>query len=350
MEAITLDDFMSLNDQLAALIRADVPVDLGLPESPDAAAAELERINAVIARRVNRGEPLAEAVENERANLPRQYRAVVEMGFRSGDFAAAVDGSNQLAESVDEERDSIRAALFYPLMICVLAAIGFVGMCWFLAPLFTEVQEGLRLPEGEALTILDRIRVGLAKFGVPALVILGLWLLVIRPFLRNKGRRGSGLLSGALARLTGATHAAYQDRCANFASSLASLTASGAMLEESLPVAGGACGDAKLNHAARELAAALVAGKSLDEAPPASEFPPFLRWALLHSEPVAMRPDALRMAAEVYRQTADRYSQRAKVLAPMLACAFIGGGAVLIYAVALFAPIIHMVHSLALEH
>jgi hypothetical protein len=54
MSTASLDDFMALNDQVAALVEAGVPLDVDLGP-PRQTAATLERINALIARRVSQG-------------------------------------------------------------------------------------------------------------------------------------------------------------------------------------------------------------------------------------------------------------------------------------------------------
>ena len=54
MDTASLDDFMTLNDQITALIRAQVPTGLELGSSGDQAAGTLEKINAAVARRVSR--------------------------------------------------------------------------------------------------------------------------------------------------------------------------------------------------------------------------------------------------------------------------------------------------------
>ena len=54
METATLQDFEALNAQLAALVGAGIPLDVGLSQREIPAVQELERINAVVARRVAR--------------------------------------------------------------------------------------------------------------------------------------------------------------------------------------------------------------------------------------------------------------------------------------------------------
>src|SRR4051794_36611036 len=67
MEPATLDDFMSLNDQLAAAVEAGVPLDVDLGRGQQETATTLEKINALVARRVSQGSSLSAAIANDDA-------------------------------------------------------------------------------------------------------------------------------------------------------------------------------------------------------------------------------------------------------------------------------------------
>ena len=70
VETASINDYQALNEQLAALVEAGVPLDAGLPTSGGSAAAILERINVTVARRMGRGETLAEALEGDDQEVP----------------------------------------------------------------------------------------------------------------------------------------------------------------------------------------------------------------------------------------------------------------------------------------
>src|SRR5690606_27637916 len=100
MDTASLDDFMALNDQITALIRAQVPTGLELGSSGDQAAGTLEKINAAVARRVSRGESRADAIGDE-PTAPAAYRSVMQAGWRSGNVQQALDNSSRLAEAAE---------------------------------------------------------------------------------------------------------------------------------------------------------------------------------------------------------------------------------------------------------
>ncbi len=89
--AIALDDLIALNDEIAALSRAGLPLERGLLGFGIEVPGRLGAVATALGERMERGESLAEAVRDERLNLPATYRAVVEAGLRSGRLAAALE-------------------------------------------------------------------------------------------------------------------------------------------------------------------------------------------------------------------------------------------------------------------
>jgi hypothetical protein len=77
------------------------------------------------------------------------------------------------------------------------------------------------------------------------------------------------------------------------------------------------------------------------------EFPPLLRWAIGHSDEPAARAHALEIAARIYRQTAERRTERLRTLAPMVALVTLGGTLTLLYGLALFVPLVELLLTLA---
>src|SRR5205814_2023902 len=114
-----------------------------------------------------------------------------------------------------------------------------------------------------------------------------------------------------LAWLPGMSRAIYDERCANFAETLAKLLDAGTPLEEALDLAAAASGDAGLAEGARALAASPTQGpEMIVDGRRAARVPPFLRYAVWHSEATIGRTRALRMAAGLYRESAQHYVER----------------------------------------
>jgi type II secretory pathway component PulF len=345
METATLDDLMALNDQLAALEGAGVPVVVGSAGTD--LARTLASVNSAVARRVSRGESLESALEEEES-IPAWYRCLVLCGLRSGDVDSALAASNRVAKSVDDARDTLISAFFYPLIVCGVAYLGMIMFSLVFVPTLEQTYDDLRIEPGRGLTVLSAVRDALPYWvAIPPLALL---IFTIWRYRRRAGRAAwDGVGGRALMRLAGASRSVTQARWASLAESLASLEAAGVPLAEALPLAACACGDSQIAEAGRALAASLADGSAAGaEGPAARRFPPFLRWAILQSESSTGRVRALETAAAAYREAADERAARARVLAPMLVCVILGGGVTLLYGLALFVPVVEMLRAIAM--
>jgi len=88
---MNLDDLIALNDEIAALVRAGVPLEMGLAELGGDLPGRLGRFATALAQRTAQGESLAQAIAGDAGQLPQAYRAVVEAGVRAGRLPAALE-------------------------------------------------------------------------------------------------------------------------------------------------------------------------------------------------------------------------------------------------------------------
>jgi len=339
MQAASLDDLIALNDQLAALAKAGVPLELDLG-SGHASAAALERINASVARRVSRGASLFEALEPDNRVVPPAYRNMVQLGLRVGDLYAGLDSSRRATDLAERSHYEARSALFYPLLVCCLALLGMAGFCFYILPTLQEVHAGLEVQPGSGMRVLQTLREMLPYWvAFPPLLLL---MLIVWQF---RSAWASPRWQTAFPQWAGTSRAQFHQRCAIFSEHLAAMIEAGAPLEESLLLAARTSDDPTLIEGVQSLAGAIRQGQlTADDA--AQLMPPFLRWALLASDATIGRPAALRMAATIYRELAESQARRRRIVAPIVATVVIGGGAVLLYGLALFVPVVQMLESL----
>lgn len=346
MPSASLDDFLALNDELAALVMAGVPLEVGLGQHGDTAARALERINATVIRRVGRGESLAEALEGDEQDVPAPYRSMVQLGLRTGDLSAALDGSNRIATSVDETRFVTASAFLYPLILLCVAYLGMVSFCLYFVPTLESMYTSLRRPPGHRLQILLAVRDTLPYW--IAIMPLVLLLVAWRFYRKPTGGGSPARQVGILAWLPGASRAIFEQRCATFAASLAALLDAGTPLDLALGISADAFGDVDFRAGSQLVATSLREGQlSVDDSLAACQFPPFLRWALWHSETTVGRVRALHMAADIYRESANRRSARLQTIAPLATLIVLGGGVTLLYGLALFVPVVELLRTLA---
>jgi len=340
----SLPQFIALSDQLVALVKAGVPVHLGLPSRPAAAAVACERIGAVMARRIGERDSIAEALEDQA--VPAAYRSVVQLALASGDLRAALNGASRMAEAQDETWHAVRVSLRYPLAICALAYVGIVLFCLFLVPLLESTYQNLDVPTGWGLRVATLLRDSLPSWvAIPPLVLL---VLVAGLSWSAARARATGGTARILTWLPGVARITAEQRLARFAETLAGHLEAGSPLPDALQAASATWENNTLKQETLGLAALLKRGHALrDDDALAARLPPLMRWSISAADGTLDRPRALRMAARLYRQVAQRRLQRLRVVAPMVTCLVIGGGVTLFYGLALFVPLAQMIQGLA---
>jgi type IV pilus assembly protein PilC len=311
---------------------------------PDRAFA---KIKSIVGRRVRHGESLTESLEGDEQEMPESYRRLMQLAVRAGNSDAALAGSNRLAESADESRHVAGMAMFYPFAVCILATMGLIAFCMFFVPTLDDMYDSLQVLPGRGLRVLDSVRSSLPVW--TSLLAIAVMLAVAWSIRSKLGRRSSThAVPTRLPLLFGLKEADFQQRCAVFAEATAEVLESGMPLEEGLQLAGAASGDVSLRDDAAALAAAIAQGTFLpDDGPVARRFPPFLRWALWHADATVGRERALRMAGRIYREAAERRFERMRAAVPVALLVIIGGGATLLYGLALFVPVVELLRALA---
>ena len=154
---VTLEQLISLNDEMAALVRAGVPLEQGLLELSRDLPGRAGRIAEVLGRRMSAGESLPQILARESDQFPPIWRAVVEAGLRSGELSAALESMSTTARRMAEMRKLIGAALIYPLMVLALAYAVFVFQVTRLIPVMSRAYADLTGDTDALLTALTWI-------------------------------------------------------------------------------------------------------------------------------------------------------------------------------------------------
>jgi general secretion pathway protein F len=346
--AISLDELIALNDEIAALVRAGVPLDRGLAALGSDMPGRLGRFAAVLGERTARGESLQAALAEPAAKLPPAYRAVVVAGVRAGRLPAALESLAGSIRRLAETRRSVAAGSLYSLFVLVLVWVFFAFFTVKLAPklLYTFQALGIRASAAFApLAWCGRWADVWGPLGPAVLVLAGglWWYCSTRASVAGRGwaNRLLGLFPwlGSTLRLS---------RIATFVEILTLLVENDVPLADAVLLAGEASGDARLLPAAKKMAAALRSGAALRSADiPPHTLPPLLVWLMAgtHSRPVLL--SALRRTADAYHRRAQHQADLARVFLPVVFTVGIGGTATLLYALALFVPYTTMLKELA---
>jgi general secretion pathway protein F len=394
MIAATLDDLLAVNDEIAALVRAGLPLEQGLAELGRDMPGRLGRIATSLADAASRGEPLEQTLLDRAVRLPPVYRAVMQAGMRAGRLPAALEAVATSARRITDTRRAAIVAVSYPLLVTALVWCGLAVFTRTLAPSLAQSFHSLGVPGERFFAALALIGHWAWYWGpvVPvllaALVALWWYLCTRASVLGGKGR-GKGdrhLLCAApegpfrqkapvpfsadwlLGRLPWMGQMLRWSRTATFLEILALLVENQTPLHEAVTLAGAASGDRQTLQAARQLAAMLENGATLENNGPEkgtgticaqhpkgrsgklylSPFPLLIQWLMLAAGRSGALLPALQHAAATYHRRARHQADLVRMFLPAFLTVVIGGGITAVYALILFAPYVAMLHALSL--
>jgi len=330
----SLDDLIALNDEIAALIRAGVPLEVGLDAS---FSRRLGGLTRRLQERIQQGRSLAEALAAEGEHLPRVYRAIVEAGLKSGRLPEALESLSVYARSLLELKRRMTLAFVYPSMVLIVAYGMFVAFIVAMVPRLDEVYRQLQLPTHSWLLLLRSLNETVHVWG-PAILVVAIVLWLVR----------GGWLTGHAAPWMWSIVANFNR--ASFAGLLALLVEHRLPLPEALRLAGNATGGRRIRQTASDVAADVESGESLAASLTARRaFPPFMRWMIANGEQQGALGTTLRQTSEIYRRRALYRAEWFKTLMPVLLTAILGGGFVLVYGLTLFIPLTDLLRDLSQE-
>jgi type II secretory pathway component PulF len=329
---VNLDQFIALNDEIAALVRVGVPLEHGLAQIALELPGRTGRTAGLVAACLQRGQSLEQILAEHPEAFPPVYRAVIRTGLASGRLASALESIAASARHLDMTRRMIAASLLYPILVVLLAWAVFVfyavalapGMCWLLEDFGVH---------REVFNVLERMGHWAVYWGpsVPVIVVGGfaLWW--------TASGRASRAEPGAAARLLGWlpwTRRMFRTaQVATFADLLALLVEHSVPLPEGVVLAAEATGGRRLGEAAGKIAEALKRGEPLGRRLPGMEWlPPMLVWSMSFGQARDALLPALRQAAEMYRQRAADQAEVARIFVPVFLTVFLAGSVVLLSA------------------
>ena len=346
---VSLDQLIALNDEVAALVRAGMPLERGLVEVGQDIPGRLGEIMRRLGGRLGAGERLPQAMAAESGALPQVYCAVVEAGLKSGRLSAALEGMALFARGYAELRRAIGLAMLYPLMVLTLAYALFVMFVTQIVPRFVAEFENARFPLLGLLSLLNTVG-RTANYWGPLVPLVLVLFAVVWVFSGRAVSLQSDWMDRVLHCVPWARRVLVAARAAGFAEVLALLVEHGVPLAEAVGLAAGATGDRRLIEAAREIAAAIERGDPLHRTiGPARVVPPVLRWLMVAGHEQAALVAALRHAAETYRRRARNQADMARVVLPTLLLVAIGAVVTLFYGLTLFIPMSSLLRSLSLD-
>jgi general secretion pathway protein F len=337
---LNVNDLVALNDELAALVRAGVPLERTLGDMGRDLPGRLGRATTQLAERITAGASLPQALAAMPDAFPPVYRATVEAGMRAGRLSVALEDLARAARRMAELKRIMSLAAIYPLVVVALAYGLFMFFITQILPTIFDVFEGHppRLVQG-LLDLGKSVHLWGPVFPIVALLAaIGLWQAI--------GRRG---LPANRLPIVGRMLA--DARLASFSEILSLLLDHQVSLPDAIGLAGDASGDSALAVSATRLAAQLRQGQApgtlLSQEKDHAGLPPFLLWLIATGHQHHTLVALLRHSAEIYRRRALRRSDWLRFYLPTLLTVVIGGMVVMLYGMTLFVPMRELLLHLA---
>jgi type II secretory pathway component PulF len=343
-----LADFITLNEEIAALARARLPLENHLRRFGAELPGQAGELANRIGRRLEAGETLQAAMECECASLPAAYRAAILAGVQSGQLASALESLVDSAARMEELRCITGHALVYPLIIVAVA-------CQLLAFVISRIVPSFGWLNRPYFGPLSRLADW--PYTVPVLGALVPCVLTVAAYewWRRSGRvRGAG--STRLAPFNwfpGIGNVRRWSQAAMFADLLLLLVERGLPLDESLRLAADATDNPRFRDRAARLSQEIRDGRALQirgHEPGdtgRSDFPLLIRLAMHHKSDRGLLVGSLRQASTIYRERAVRAAEWYAEYFPILMVVGIGGTLTITFALLVLWPYAATLNELA---
>jgi general secretion pathway protein F len=355
-KSISLDDLAALNDEIAGLVRAGVPLEMGLASWGRDVSGQLGRVVTRLSEAVARGQTLPQSLAEARGEIPDVYHALVTAGLKSGNLPAALESLSASARNLKDVRGAVTLAVLYPLALVV---IGYFLFCLLLGTVFPAL---MLLYDGSPPKFLSSLA-GFAKSAdvgipipgtqrvIPLVIVPPLVLVFAAVFAWIRTRRASMLDAAAgagfLSWIPAAGRAVRHARAASFAEIMALLIEHGVPLHEALTLAAECTSDQRLVRSAKARAASLERGGAMAEnGRSLAGFPPLVAWLIASGAPQPALAALARHVADTYRRGIARDARWLRDHLPMWLVVLVGGSIVLLFGLTMLVPFANLLEAL----
>lgn len=335
---ISATDLALITRQLATLSRSGLPIDEATATvAKQTEKPRLKRLILGVRSRVVEGHSLAEGLGHFPHVFPDLYRATVAAGEQSGFLDAVLERLADYTESRQQLQQRIQLALFYPIILTVMAVLVVTGLLTYVVPEVVKVFEGT----GQTLPLLTRIMIGTSDFLrdyifvlFGAIVLMGF---AIRYTLRQAGPKRQ--FHRMLLNLPVIGKLVRGVNTARFARTLSILAASGVPVLEALHISAQVVSNIPMREAVEEAAYRVREGAALGQSLSRSGYFPPITVNLISSGEVGGNLEEMleRASMNQERELETTIAMIMGMLEPLLI--LVMGAVVLIIVLAILLPI-----------
>ena len=339
---VKANDFLLFNQQLAALLRAGIPILQSIAMlRRRATSVRLRAVLEEVEEAIRGGAALSQAFAAQGAIFPRIYTASILAGERSGALDEVLSRYVTYMRRSVALRRKIRGALAYPMFL-LAASLGMViFLTMYVVPRMSDLFKGF----GDKLPVITQVVLGLSGWLTGNIIWLAPLTIVTAIAIGLWSRTPSGRLTidrGKL-RIPLAGKLLVQLSVAQAARSLATLLAGGITLVESWEIAAESITNLELRRRSSGILPLIREGRSFTESLEAAEWLPPLAIDMIG---IGERSGSLR---EMLDEVATFYDAESEVKLEQLtttlepAILVVMGGIVVIILLAIYLPIIESI-------
>lgn len=341
---VKANDFLLFNQQLAALVRAGIPILQAISMlRKRAASARLRAVLGDVEEQIRGGAALSQAFAAQGSIFPRIYTASILAGERSGALDEVLNRYVTYMRRNVALRRKIRGALAYPMFLLV-ASLGMVTfLTVYVVPRMSDLFSGF----GADLPTVTQIVVGLSHWLSSNVIWFGPLLIggIVLLFLWSRTDAGRMQIDALLLKLPLAGNLVIQLSVAQATRSLATLLAGGITLVESWEIAAESITNRELRRRSSAILPMIREGRSFTESLEAANWVPALAVDMIG---IGERSGSLR---EMLDEVAVFYDAESEVRLEQLtttlepAILIVMGGVVVTILLAIYLPIIQSISS-----
>jgi type IV pilus assembly protein PilC len=341
---IKANDFLLFNQQLAALLRAGIPILQAITMlRRRSASVKLRAVLEEVEQAVRGGAALSQAFAAQGSTFPRIYTASILAGERSGALDDVLSRYVSYMRRSVGLRRKIRGALAYPIFLLVACLGMVIFLTTFVVPRMSDLFSGF----GNDLPTVTKIVMGLSGWltgnmiWFAPLVIIG----SVVVFIWSRTTAGRLTIDSIMLKTPLVGRLLVQLAVAQAARSLATLLAGGITLVESWEIAAESITNLELRRRSSAILPMIREGRTFTESLEAANWMPELAIDMIG---IGERSGSLR---EMLDEVATFYDAESEVRLEQLtttlepAILVVMGGVVVVILLAIYLPIIQSISN-----
>lgn len=339
---VKANDFLLFNQQLAALVRAGIPILQAISMlRKRAASARLRAVLGDVEDQIRGGAALSEAFASQGSIFPRIYTASILAGERSGALDEVLLRYVTYMRRNVALRRKIRGALAYPLFLLFASGLMVTFLTVYVVPRMSDLFSGF----GNELPIVTQIVLGISHWLSGNVIWFGPLFIggSIALFLWSRTELGRLKVDSLLLKIPLAGNLVIQLSIAQATRSLATLLAGGITLVESWEIAAESITNRELRRRSSAILPMIREGRTFTESIEAANWVPLLAVDMVG---IGERSGSLR---EMLDEVAVFYDAESEVRLEQLtttlepAILVVMGGVVVTILLAIYLPIIQSI-------